>query len=65
MKGLFDDKRCKFKCGSIIVQTTKPFYEPGDTVDGKIYMEITKEMKMTPTTIILTNNHLGQSVLIF
>ena len=26
---------------------------------------MTTDMKMTPTTIILTNNHLGQSVLIF
>ena len=46
-KNLFDDERCKFKNGSIQVQTEYPYYEPGQTVNGKIFMQIHSEMKCT------------------
>lgn len=37
---LFKDKRTHFKKGKMLVQTTQPFYEPGATVEGKIYIQV-------------------------
>lgn len=39
---LFSDERCQFGHGCILVQTEYPFYEPGQTVNGIVYMN-TKE----------------------
>ena len=36
----FDDARCKFDKGNIQVQTEFPFYEPGNVINGKVYLEI-------------------------
>jgi hypothetical protein len=36
----FSDSRCSFPKGKIQLQTQYPFYEPGNTVQGVIYMEI-------------------------
>lgn len=36
----FSDPRCNFPKGKIQVQTDLPFYEPGGTVNGLIYLEI-------------------------
>lgn len=34
------DSRCKFDSGYLMLQTDKPFYEPGDLITGKIYLRI-------------------------
>ena len=36
----FSDSRCKYKKGNVQVQTEFPFYEPGNLVNGLIYLEI-------------------------
>ena len=36
----FSDSRCNFPKGKIQLQTQYPFYEPGNTVAGVIYLEI-------------------------
>jgi len=36
----FSDERCEFEKGKIQVQTEFPFYEPGNTINGKVYLEI-------------------------
>lgn len=36
----FSDKRCSFPKGQIQLQTEYPFYEPGNTVTGVIYINI-------------------------
>ena len=41
----FDDPRCKFGKGQIQVQTEFPFYEPGNTINGKVYLEIFHPME--------------------
>lgn len=40
MPFFFSDKRCQFPKGKIQLQTAYPFYEPGNTVQGIIYIEI-------------------------
>ena len=36
----FSDPRCNFPKGSIQLQTEYPFYEPGNTIKGLIWMHI-------------------------
>ena len=45
MVKLFGDKDCNFKCGSMQLVTEFPFYEPGNTVTGTIYLRVKKEIK--------------------
>ncbi len=40
----FSDERCSFPKGKIQVQTMHPFYEPGNTVVGLIYLHIFEEV---------------------
>ena len=40
MAFFFSDTRCKFPKGKIQLQTEYPFYEPGNSVQGVIYLEI-------------------------
>ena len=40
LKFFFGDDRCKFPKGAIQLQTAHPFYEPGNTVEGFIYIDI-------------------------
>ena len=42
---LFSDSRCNFPKGNIQVQTEFPFYEPGNTVNGKIFIEAHKPLE--------------------
>ena len=39
----FSDPRCNFPKGRIQIQTELPFYEPGNVMNGKIYIEIFNE----------------------
>ena len=41
---LFKDKDCKFDNGYIQVRCDMPFYEPGNMVEGTVYMRVTKEI---------------------
>ena len=41
---LFSDDRCKFPKGKIQLQTECPFYEPGNVVNGIIYLEIAESV---------------------
>jgi len=41
MQKLFSDGDCKHKNGYIQVMTNKPFYEPGERVEGNIYIRVT------------------------
>ena len=41
----FSDSRCKFPKGNIQLQTAHPFYEPGNTINGLIYIEITEAVE--------------------
>ena len=43
------DSRSKFQGGYLYVKTDKPFYYPGDTVYGKIY--IRTEVPMSPRNL--------------
>lgn len=36
----FSDARCVFKAGKMQLQTEFPFYEPGNTINGKIFIEV-------------------------
>jgi hypothetical protein len=36
----FADPRCVFPSGKIQLQTEFPFYEPGNVVNGKIFIEV-------------------------
>ena len=36
----FSEHKCVFPTGKIHVQTEYPFYEPGNTISGVIYMQI-------------------------
>jgi hypothetical protein len=36
----FSDTRCVFKAGKMQLQTEFPFYEPGNTINGKIFIEV-------------------------
>ena len=36
----FSDARCVFPAGKIQLQTEFPFYEPGNTVNGKIFIQL-------------------------
>lgn len=36
----FADPRCAFAKGKIQLQTEFPFYEPGNIVNGKIFLEL-------------------------
>lgn len=40
-KGLFDDPLCGYKgIGNMMVQTERPFYGPGEQVNGKVFLQI-------------------------
>ena len=39
---LFKDKDCEFDNGYIQVRCDMPFYEPGNMVEGTVYMRVTK-----------------------
>ena len=39
-KLFFGDEKCKFPKGRMQVQTALPFYEPGNTIEGLMYLEI-------------------------
>lgn len=41
----FSDPRCNFKNGKIQLQTEFPFYEPGNIVNGKIFIECAEPMQ--------------------
>ena len=41
---LFKDEDCKEKHGFIQVMTEKPFYEPGEKIEGAVYLRITSEL---------------------
>ena len=41
----FADKRCVFPSGRIQLQTEFPFYEPGNIVNGKIFIEVGAQVK--------------------
>jgi hypothetical protein len=43
----FSDSRCIFPKGKIQVQTEFPFYEPGNVVNGKIFIEVPQPMAAT------------------
>ena len=36
----FSDERCKFEAGNIQLQTECPFYEPGNSITGKVFLQI-------------------------
>lgn len=36
----FSDSRCNYPKGRIQIQTEFPFYEPGNTINGKIYIDV-------------------------
>lgn len=40
----FSDPRCNFPKGRIQVQTEFPFYEPGNLVNGKIFIEVFEQL---------------------
>jgi hypothetical protein len=40
----FSDKRCKFPQGSMQLQTEFPFYEPGNIVNGRIFIEVSQDL---------------------
>ncbi len=42
---LFADKNCKHDKGYIQVTTECPFYEPGNTVTGAIYLRLTESIR--------------------
>lgn len=43
----FSDTRCNFPKGRIQVQTEFPFYEPGNIVNGKIFIEALQPLQAT------------------
>jgi hypothetical protein len=43
----FSDPRCNFPKGRIQVQTEFPFYEPGNLVNGKIFIEVFEQLFAT------------------
>lgn len=40
----FSDPRCVFTTGKMQLQTEFPFYEPGNIVNGKIFIEVNQDM---------------------
>jgi hypothetical protein len=42
MAKLFKAKECNFSNGSMQMVTEFPFYEPGNTVTGTIYLRVTE-----------------------
>lgn len=51
MPFFFEDKRCHFPKGKIQLQTQYPFYEPGNTVQGIIYLEIAEPVMASHITL--------------
>ena len=47
----FSDSRCQFPKGKIQLQTEAPFYEPGNTIRGVIYMEIMEPVQASHISI--------------
>lgn len=47
----FSEQRSNFPNGKIYVQTEYPFYEPGNLVNGKIYMDIIAPVACTTISI--------------
>lgn len=47
----FSDPRCDFEKGRIQVQTEFPFYEPGDQVNGKVFIKVPEKLLATHITI--------------
>lgn len=47
LKFFFGDARCNFPKGQIQVQTEFPFYEPGNLVNGKVYIDIREPLACT------------------
>jgi len=47
----FADQRCNFAKGRIQVQTEFPFYEAGNVVHGKIFIEIFQPLACTDVEI--------------
>jgi hypothetical protein len=45
MASLFKSKDCKFKCGKMQMVTEFPFYEPGNTVNGTIYIRVDEPIR--------------------
>lgn len=41
------DSRSQFHGGYFIIQTEKPFYHPGEIIQAKVYMRITKPLAAT------------------
>ena len=50
-KFYFDDERCNFDKGKLQVQTEFPYYEPGNTVNGKIFIEVLAPLALTDIEI--------------
>lgn len=44
---LFTDPRCIFQKGKVQVQTEFPFYEPGNLVNGKIFIDVMEPIQAT------------------
>lgn len=42
---IFDDIRSHFCEGKIQLSTEYPIYEPGNTVKGKVYLDLTHEIQ--------------------
>lgn len=47
----FSDDRCKYSKGQIQVQTEFPYYEPGNLVNGKIFIEVFQPLACTDVEI--------------
>lgn len=43
----FSDERCHTKHGKIQLQTEFPFYEPGNTINGVVYLSVDHEVQAT------------------
>ena len=43
----FSDERTKFKCGNLQLQTECPFYEPGNSITGKVFLQIHEPTEAT------------------
>ena len=53
------DKRSKHDEGYIFVQTTKPFYYPGEFCQGTIYLRIEKKIDVKEVTIKVKGKEKG------
>lgn len=45
------DTRCKYDHGYLMVQTASPYYRPGDTVTGSIYLRAMHPLDVTNVVI--------------